>query len=174
MKKILLLLVASIAFIATPVFAYTVGTDGFPEDVASHCQTGWQVWVYNAGTGGNPINAGDCSMGGYWNGASVIPTAGTYRYIVVDNWNPVHIINYSDLTQEAIKYESATFQFDNPTPPPPDPQQHSGAIIAPDSMVGQVLQNILSFFGALVGVLVFIASTKFGIRWIKKLFPNAY
>lgn len=38
----------------------------------------------------------------------------------------------------------------------------------------QIFQNILSAFGLLVGVVVLIASTKFGLNLIKKLFPNAY
>lgn len=47
-------------------------------------------------------------------------------------------------------------------------------MILEGSIVGDVMANILSSFGALVLVVVLIASTKFGIRFIKWLFPNSY
>jgi hypothetical protein len=41
------------------------------------------------------------------------------------------------------------------------------------SIIQDVLANTLSVFGALVGIIVLISSTKLGIRIIKWLFPNA-
>lgn len=43
-----------------------------------------------------------------------------------------------------------------------------------DQQGADIFANILSSFGALVLVVVLISSTKFGIKLIKKLFPNAY
>ena len=54
------------------------------------------------------------------------------------------------------------------TAPKQNPFNLSGTVI------GNVIATILSWMGALVGALVLISSTKWGIRWIKKAFPNAY
>jgi len=43
-----------------------------------------------------------------------------------------------------------------------------------DEQGATIIGYILASFGALVGLLVVISSTKFGIKFIKKLFPNAY
>lgn len=47
-------------------------------------------------------------------------------------------------------------------------------LIIQNSQLADVMANILSAFGLLVGVLVLISGTQWGIKFIKKLFPNAY